>query len=211
MPRMWSFDLLAVIAACTVALALRPWRALAAGGPPWPWLAWWALLPLFWAADRMVNMPVAMPLSGACLLMLMCGWPLAVLALLPAAAVTALLGDLGWVEALHRLVWLGLVPATLALALGAAIRRWLPNHLFVYILGRGFFATAAAVALAGVAATALHTGPVGLNDTDLMLARFLAAWGDAFLCGMLVAIFVAFRPAYLATYADRIYLPRPPA
>jgi len=211
MPRMWSFDLLAVIAACTVALALRPWRALAAGGPPWPWLAWWALLPLFWAADRMVNMPVAMPLSGACLLMLMCGWPLAVLALLPAAAVTALLGDLGWVEALHRLVWLGLVPATLALALGAAIRRWLPNHLFVYILGRGFFATAAAVALAGVAATALHTGPVGLNEADLMLARFLAAWGDAFLSGMLVAIFVAFRPAYLATYADRIYLPRPPA
>jgi uncharacterized membrane protein len=44
-----------------------------------------------------------------------------------------------------------------------------------------------------------------------MLARFLAAWGDAFLSGMLVAIFVAFRPAYLATYADRIYLPRPPA
>jgi uncharacterized membrane protein len=40
-----------------------------------------------------------------------------------------------------------------------------------------------------------------------MLARFLAAWGDAFLAGMFIAIFVAFRPQWLATYADRLYLP----
>jgi len=39
---------------------------------------------------------------------------------------------------------------------------------------------------------------------------WLAAWGDAWLAGMLVAIFVAFRPEWLATYADRIYLPIKP-
>ncbi|MBC7938338.1 MAG: hypothetical protein H7Z19_01020 [Chitinophagaceae bacterium] len=45
------------------------------------------------------------------------------------------------------------------------------------------------------------------------LARSLTASGDAFLTGMLVAIFMAFRPVWLATYADRRYLPRdqPPA
>jgi uncharacterized membrane protein len=41
-----------------------------------------------------------------------------------------------------------------------------------------------------------------------MLARGLAASGDAFITGMLVAIFVAFRPHWLATYSDRLYLPR---
>lgn len=199
-------DLLLATAALATALALRPWRAVGPGGPPWPWLAWWVLMPAFWGADRYAAMPVAQPLSGACLLMLMTGWPLAVLALVPVAALTALFAGLDGAEALQRGVWLGLVPASAAMAIGAALRRWLPNHLFVYILGRGFFATAIAGSLAGALSTLLHPLPGGLQAEDLLLARFLAAWGDAFLAGMVVAIFVAFRPQWLATYADRIYL-----
>jgi uncharacterized membrane protein len=204
------FDAAFALLAVALALALRPWRALGPGGPPWPWLAWWALLPAFWAADRFVAMPVVQPLSGACLLMLMAGWPLAVLALLPVAALAALLGQFGGWEMLHRLVWLGLLPASLAVALGAALRRWLPRHLFVYILGRGFFATAVAGSLAGAAAAFLSTRPGGLAFDDVALGAWLTAWGDAWICGMLVAIFVAFRPAWLATYTDRLYLPAPP-
>jgi uncharacterized membrane protein len=34
------------------------------------------------------------------------------------------------------------------------------------------------------------------------------SFGEAFLCGVLVASLVAFRPMLLATYADRLYLPR---
>ena len=203
-------DLLLAAAALATALALRPWRAVGPGGPPWPWLAWWLLMPALWGADRYAAMPVAQPLSGACLLMLMAGWPLAVLALVPVAALTALFAGLDAAEALQRGVWLGLVPATLAMALGAALRRWLPNHLFIYIFGRGFFATAIAGTLAGALSTALHGLPAGLQAEDLLLARLLAAWGDAFLAGMVVAIFVAFRPHWLATYADRIYLQLPP-
>lgn len=205
----WLDTLLAVAAVAT-ALALRPWRALGRDGPPWPWLAWWALLPAFWAADRYVAMPVAQPLSGACLLMLMAGWPLATLAFVPTALLTGLIGGLDAAEALHRGVWLGVLPATLALGLGAALRRWLPHHLFVYILGRGFFATAAAGAGAGALAAWWFPLPGGLGADDLLLGRWLAAWGDAWLCGMLVAIFVAFRPQWLATYTDRLYLPPPP-
>jgi uncharacterized membrane protein len=213
---MWLFDLLAAGLAWGVALLLRPWRTLGPGGPPWPWLAWWLLLPAFWGADRYVAMPAAQPLSGACLLMLMMGWPLAMLGLLPVAVLTALAAGLDAAEALHRAVWLGVLPATVAMGLGAAIRRWLPNHLFIYILGRGFFATAIAGSLTGALAVAAGGHPTagsGLQPADLVLARFLAAWGDAFLAGMFVAIFVAFRPQYLATYADRIWLradpPRP--
>jgi uncharacterized membrane protein len=206
MQAMFLLDLVLAAAALGVALSLRPWRALGPGGPPWPWLAWWMLLPAFWGADRYVDMPVAQPLSGACLLMLMAGWPLAMLALVPVAALTALFAGLDGAETLQRTVWLGIVPATLAMAIGAALRRWLPNQLFIYILGRGFFATAIAGSLAGAGSVALHGLPGGLQSGDLLLARFLAAWGDAFLTGMVVAIFVAFRPQWLATYADRIWL-----
>jgi uncharacterized membrane protein len=190
-----------------VALALRPWRALPAGGPPWPWLGWALLLPLSWALDAYSGSPLAQPLSGACLLMLMAGWPLAVLLLLPVAAATAFLGDLGAAEALHRLVWLGLLPATAAMGLGAAVRRWLPNHLMVYILGRGFFATGLAGMAAAAGLWALQGPPAGLTGSDWLLARGLTAWGDAFIAGMLASIFVAFRPQWLATYTDRLYLP----
>jgi uncharacterized membrane protein len=198
---------LAALAIVALAAALRPWRAVGPDGPPWPWLAWWILLPALWGADRYVDIPLAQPLSGACLLMLMTGWPLAMIALVPVAAATALLAGLSPAEAVDRYVWLGAMPATLALGLGAAIRRWLPHHLMVYILGRGFFATAIAGTLAGLLSALLHADVAGLALGDVVLGRWLAAWGDAWLSGMIVAIFVAFRPEWLATYADRIYLP----
>lgn len=196
------------MAAVALALATRPWRAVGPEGPPWPWLAWCAMLPLFWGADRVLEMPLAQPLSGACLLLLMTGWPLAILGMAAAAVLTALLADLSAAEALQRYVWLGVVPATVAMAIGAAMRRWLPNHLMVYILGRGFFASAIAGFAAGWAAALLHGVPYGLAMGDILIGRFLAAWGDAFIVGMFAAIFVAFRPQWLATYTDRLYLPR---
>lgn len=207
MPRMTWLNLLLAAMAVALAWALQPWRALRS--LPLPALLWWGLLPLLWSADLLSAQPLLQPLAGSCLLMLMVGWPLAVLMLLPVAAAVVALADAPLAESLHRLVWLGLVPMSLALGLGAALRRWLPNHLFVYILGRGFFATALAVSAAGALSVALNGVPASLAAEDLVLARMLAAWGDAFITGMLVAIFVAFRPQWLATYADRLYLPRP--
>jgi uncharacterized membrane protein len=205
----WLLHLLLALIAVSFALLLRPWRSLPLGGPPWPWLAWAVtVMPLLWSADRMAQSAVVQPLSGACLLLLMAGWPLAVLGLVPVSLMTAWLADLSFVEALQRGVWLGLLPATLAMALGAGVRRWMPHHLMVYILCRGFFATLLAGTLAGAAALGAHGGMATLSDADLMLGRWLSAWGDAFITGMFTAIFVAFRPQWLATYSDRLYLPR---
>jgi len=204
---MWPLHLVLTLLAVALALALRPWRALPAT-PPWPALAWWVLLPVLWSVDLLSAQPVMQPLAGSCLLMLMLGWPMAVLMLLPVALAVMGLAEATAADALQRLVWLGLVPMTLALALGAALRRWLPNHLFVYILGRGFFATALAVSAAGALSAWVQGVPPTLAVEDVVLARVLAASGDAFITGMLVAIFVAFRPQWLATYTDRLYLPK---
>jgi uncharacterized membrane protein len=200
----------AAVAMAGIALWLRPWRGLGAAGPPWPWLAAWAALPLLWGIDRYAAAPLLQPMSGAVLLVLLAGWPLAVLALLPVAAITVLAGHLDAIEGLHRLIWLGMVPATLALAVGGAVRRWLPRQLFIYILGRGFFGTFVACALAGGLAVVLHASPAGTVTQDLLVARLLGAFGEAFLTGLLTASLVAFRPQWLATYADRLYLPARP-
>ena len=200
-----TLNLLLALPAVAIAAWLRPWRALQ-GPPPWPALAVWALLPLLWSLDSTTAAPLLQPLSGVCILLLMLGWPLTVLALLPVATVMWLMTGLDAGAALHRVVWLGLVPATLALALGALVRHALPRHLFVYILGRGFFATAIALAASGALAAWLFGGPATVPVADVVLARVLSAFGDAFITGMLAAIFVAFRPQWLATYADHLYL-----
>lgn len=205
---MLVLDLALAATALTASAAMRPWRLVHGSGPPWPWLAWAVTMPLLWSADRFVAIELVQPLSGAGLMVLMCGWPLAVLAVAPVALAALWLGDLGWAQALHRAVWLGFVPMTLVLLLGAAVRRLLPHHLMVYILGRGFFATALAGALAGTLQALVVPPPASLSLGDVALARMLAAFGDAWICGMLAAIFVAFRPAWLATYSDRLYLPR---
>jgi uncharacterized membrane protein len=202
-----TLELGLVVLLLLLAAAVRPWRALSQFGPPWAWLAWLAVMPLFWGADRLAHIPLLQPLSGACLLALMAGWPLAMLALVPVAVITTWAGGLEWAEGVSRLLWLGMLPASLAFGVGLVIRRWLPHHLFIYILGRGFLGSLLAMTVAGVLSMLLMGLPAGISTEDMLIGRWLAAWGDAFLTGMFAAIFVAFHPEWLATYSDRLYLP----
>ncbi|MEO7338745.1 MAG: energy-coupling factor ABC transporter permease [Caldimonas sp.] len=197
----------AALLAVGVALLLKPWRCLDRTGPPGPWFLAWALVPLLWGLDRYAAIPLLPPWSGAALLVLLTGWPLAVIAFVPIAVVTVLLGVMGWIEGLHRLVWLGVVPATFVLLIGAGLRRWLPRHLFVYIFGRGFLGTLLASLLTTTAALVLHEGPGQAGGPDLLVAQVLMGFSEAFLTGLLIASLVAFRPHWLATYTDRLYLP----
>ncbi|MBN9339267.1 MAG: hypothetical protein J0H52_04225, partial [Comamonadaceae bacterium] len=49
----------------------------------------------------------------------------------------------------------------------------------------------------------------GVDEDLSLVARWLMAWGDGFVTGMLAAVFVAFKPGWLATWSDRLYLPPP--
>lgn len=203
-----GLSLALVFMAVAVALALRPWRQLR-GTPLWhPWLASLVLVPWLWAAQRVMPGGMAVQLSGACLMVLMLGWPLAVLSLLPIGLAGAWLGGIAWPQALHHLAWSGMVAATLALAIGLATRRWLPHHPFVFILGRGFLATALAMMGAGTLSALVQPPPEGTDLATLLVSHWLMAWGEAFSTGMLVAIFVAFKPQWLATWSDARYLPK---
>jgi uncharacterized membrane protein len=191
--------------ALVVALSLRPWRMLQ-GALLTPALAAVVLLPWLWLLPQTMPQGLQIQLSGASLLVLMLGWPLAVLALALVGAVVWVVGHADAQQVLSQWVWVGLVPATLALVIGGVVRRWLPPHPFIYTLGRGFLGTAAAVFLSGVLMALLHQFTGGPALEQAIVGRWLMAWGDAFLTGMFSAIFVAFVPQWLATWSDQRYL-----
>ena len=192
-------------AALALALWLRPWRMLG-GALLSPALAVVVLLPLLWSLPAALPAGLPLRVSGASAVVLMLGWPLAVPVLWLAALVTWLVGDAQVGALAAQLWWLGVLPATLAVALGAALRRWLPPNPFVYTLGRGFLGTAAVVFVSGAGLLAAHP----LQADQAVVAMWLLAWGDAFLTGLLCATFVAFAPQWLATWSDARYLRSPP-
>lgn len=195
-------------------LPFRPWLPLRHGPLIHPWLGSMVLLPLLWCTDRLLPNGMSMHVSSACLMTLMFGWPLAMWSLVPAALIAGWLGHghpppLG--EVASHLAWLGLVPGTLGLLIGLAIRRLLPHHIFVFILGRAFLGSIAAVILTGLLAWLADRKPEVFSTLEWMLGYTLVAWGEGFSTGMMVAIFVAFKPEWVLTYSDARYLPGRPS
>ena len=199
-----------VALALAIALAFKPWRLLGQGGLISPLLAALVITPWLWALPWLHRMPLQLQLSGACLIGLALGWPLAVPVLCVVALTTGVLASLSWQQQADLALWLGVVPVTLSFLLGMALRRWVWKHVFVYILGRAFLGTALCMFIAGALAQRMGHGLNAAIEPDLaMVARWLMAWGDAVLTGMLAAICVAFRPQWLATWSDQLYLRRP--
>jgi len=195
------------LAALAVALSLRPWRLLAAQHAlRSPLLATLVVLPWLWALPALHHAPLQLQWSGAVLVLLMLGWPLAIPVLLAVGVLAWAISPLTAEAALAQAVWQGVVPATFALLLGAALRRWLPPHPFIYVLGRGFLGAVVCLFAASLLAQAMEAPLPGVPDELGSIARWLMAWGDAFVTGMLTAIFVAFRPQWLLTWSDRRYL-----
>ena len=193
-----------------IALCFRPWRQLKGATLASPLLGGLVVLSWTWALPRLHAMPLQLQISGACAITLMLGWPLAV----PTLCVVGLLAD-QWAPApveavVSQVFWLGVLPSTLALALGALLRRLAGTQPFTYILGRAFAGTVlcdfASSVLGKLAGHAMPLVEPGLS----LVAYWLIAWGDGFLTGLMAAIFVAFQPQWLATWSDRLYLHRPP-
>lgn len=100
-----------------------------------------------------------------------------------------------------------------AIAVNTALRRLgtrLPQHLFIYIFANGFIAAALGMLLTGILLVVLlQLGgiyPAKILWESAFPVFFLLTWGEAFLTGLLTAIFVALAPQLLVTFDDARYL-----
>jgi uncharacterized membrane protein len=76
----------------------------------------------------------------------------------------------------------------------------------VYVLGRGFLGSVFCIFAASLLAQWTGHELPNVSSGLSVIAFWLMAWGDAFVTGMMCAIFVAFKPHWLATWSDNLYL-----
>jgi uncharacterized membrane protein len=201
-----DFEIAVILVCLCASLWLKPWRMLVGTELLTPLLATLVLLPWLWALPSLHQMPLQLHWSGAPLVTLMLGWPLAVLALMGVGIITTLISTTSVDAAAALIVWQGLLPATFVLLLGAALRRWVSHHPFVYVLGRGFLGSVLCIFAASLLAQWTGHELPNVSSGLSVIAFWLMAWGDAFVTGMMCAIFVAFKPHWLATWSDNLYL-----
>jgi uncharacterized membrane protein len=102
------------------------------------------------------------------------------------------------------------VPAFLTVSLQRLIQARLPHHIFVYIFVTCFGATLIANVVSTVSFALAYPWFSGTEHArlpaDFLAYRLLLCWGESMLTGMLMAIFVVYRPLWVSTFRDDIYL-----
>jgi len=147
---------------------------------------------------------------GATLFTLMFGWPLAVIGLTLTMAASLFLQASDWaslgVNGLLSIV----IPITVSFAILKLSHRRLPDNFFIYIFVCAFFGAAAAIATSRFCAISLLSYISAYPDEKLAEESLqylpLFMFPEAFVTGMLITIFVVYRPDWVATFDDERYL-----
>ena len=174
-----------------------------------PLLASLAVLPWLWAWPGLAALPIPLHWSGAPLVVLLVGWPLAVPVLTVAGLSTMVTTGARLGDALALTVWSGVLPATLVLVLGHAVRKAFGPNPVAYMLGRAFFVPMLALAGCGLPRRLWARASPAPTGELQRIAIALLAMGEASWTCAVVSLLVAYRPQWLATWSDAMYLGAP--
>lgn len=178
------------------------------------WFGAIVAIALLWSLPVTSQAGLGFGLMGSALFALLFGRALAILGLTIAGALLTLLNDGSWANLGVEAVLLALLPAWLATALQRRVERWLPHHLFVFIIGNGLFVTLATTGVTSVLSIGFGAllqpalqPALNFQLSDHFAYALLLAWGEALLSGMLFSALVIFAPSSVRTYDLDRYLP----
>ena len=148
---------------------------------------------------------------GASLLTAMFGPAIALSILFPVAflGIYAIQGN--YAEASQQYLMVCVLPTVFAYLSIQIIRRFIPKHLFVLILGNGYVAAFVSVILSGVFLLMIQFALGASSQLDLegwLLGLIIIAFMEGSLSGMLLAILLIFRPHWVSTYNEEAYMSR---
>jgi uncharacterized membrane protein len=202
-----------VLAAVTLSLAAisAPWRAwLDDGERQWVWLLSLGLLVGVWSMKAGITPGLSVRFLLVTALTLMHGWQLAVIGAALVLGVLSFTGQADWAAFGANLLCMAIVPALATARLHEFVHSRLPHNYFIYFFITVFVGSAIAYNLAGLLRIALlalsgsleaaHAGPEYFAILPFM------SFGEAFVNGMVMAMAVVYRPRWVMSFDDRLYL-----
>lgn len=191
-------------------LLRAPWGRLRDSEQLNVWLGMVVLLTLVWSLKAGVKPGLTLHLLGATVFTLSFGPFLAFVGLSIVTLGVTLNGAAGVFSYAANALLLGGVGVGLSQVLYRIFSSMLPRHFFVYIFVNGFLGAALTIIGVGFAATVLMA-VVGAYEWDYLFSEYfpyflLLAFSEAWLSGMLMTLFVVYRPHWVASFDDSSYL-----
>ena len=203
----------ASIVAIAAALVTAPWRAwLEDRERQFVWLSYSALLVLLWSMRAGITPGLSVRFLMITALTLMAGWQLALVGAALALGALSLAGQADWGSFGANLLCMAVVPALFAARWHEFIHGRLPHNYFIYFFLTVFLGAALAFNLAGLARIGILAAS-GSLETAHVGAEYFAilpfmSFGEGVANGMVMAMAVVYRPQWVMSFDDRLYLRR---
>jgi len=193
-----------------LALRFSSWTWLALGGRLHAFAGAIVACMLLWSISAKLGSGPSFHLLGVTTLTLMFGPALAVVAATLALTGVTLAGIAGWGAFGTNALIMGVVPIATSYTIYRLVDARLPNHFFIYVLLSAFFNAGLAMMASRMSTLAVLWFGAGLEGTvavsDYVLSSVLLAWGEALTTGMLMTLFVVYRPDWVKLFDDERYL-----
>jgi uncharacterized membrane protein len=165
---------------------------------------------LLWSLRAVVGEGFAFHLLGTGALTLLVGPALALIGSAVALAVVTAIGDGLWANAGLTLVTMVAAPIGVVWLVWRGAERLLPPNFFIYIFVTAFLGSALALGAAGLAGSFVLVEAAG-RDASVIYGDYLPyvlylAFGEGTLGGMIITLFVVYRPGWVTTFDDARYL-----
>jgi uncharacterized membrane protein len=190
-----------------------PWRAwLDEPERQWVWLGSLAVLVVIWSMQAGITPGLSFRFLLVTMLTLMHGWQLAVIGAALVLVVLSFSGRADWSSFGPSLLCVAIVPALFTARWHELVHAKLPHNYFVYFFLTVFLGSALAFNLAGLARLAL-LALGGTLDVSHVGSEYLAylplmSFGEGVANGMFMAMAVVYRPRWVMSFDDRLYLAR---
>lgn len=191
-------------------LRRAPWRRLADASQLNVWLGMVVILTLVWSLKAGVKPGLDLHMLGATLFTLSFGPHLALVGLCLVTAGITLNGAADPFPFAANALMMAGVGVGLSQLCYRVFSSIFPKHFFVYIFANGFFGAALTIIGVGFCATLL-LAVAGVYQLEYLLGEYLPyflllAFSEAWLSGMVITLFVVYRPDWVVTFEDSRYL-----
>jgi uncharacterized membrane protein len=208
-PWLWLANLLCGVVLLHV-LRRAPWGWLREPMDLNIWLATCLGLLLAWSLRAGIDPGLHLHFLGAMLLTLMFGWYFAVLGLGLVTAGITVLGHADWLAFGANMLVLGIIPVSFCYLVFLLVEWKLPRNFFIYIFVTAFWGSALSMVVTALVSAAFLNLAGDLPWRELTQGylpyALLLGFPEGFTTGLLMSIFVVYKPQWVYTFRDDKYL-----